>query len=177
MKTWIKYLLLVLALCVVVGCIAACDTADNGGDGSTDAATTDAETEAATTEAAKTEPATTAPDTEAATTEPATTEPESTDSPLGFETPVADGSRLSAYMQPILKGNNGTVKDETVFFIDKTDPYNTKTLLYPIKKVISVTSTPYYDADGELTVYEEGKDYEVVNGKLVITPNSAIKTL
>lgn len=166
-----------IAACLLLVCLAACDTADQGSEETTDAATTGAVTTAPNTEAATTEPAAEPEATEPATTVPETTEPEETDPPVLFDTPIADISKLSAYMQPILAGNNGTVKDETVYFIDKTEEYNTKTLLYPIKEVISVTSSPYYTADTELTVYEEGKDYEVVDGKLRITPDSAIPTL
>ena len=169
-----------IAACLLIVCLAACDAANNVGDETTGAdttaaATTEAVTTVPDTEAPATEPVTTESNTEPVTTEPETTEPESTGPEITF--PIADGSKLSAYMQPIFSGNNGTVKDETVYFIDKTEEYNTKTLLYPIKEVISVTSSPYYSSATELTVYEEGKDYEVVDGKLRITPDSAIPTL
>ena len=68
-------------------------------------------------------------------------------------------SNLEDLMLPLLGGNNGTVLNETVMFIDYGDE---KTLLYPIDTIISVTSY-----DGSKT-YSEGKDYTVVDGKLKI---------
>ena len=50
-------------------------------------------------------------------------------------------------------------------FLDKGD---SKTLLYPIDKIISVTS---YNGK---RVYEEGRDYIVENGKLVVPSTSII---
>lgn len=70
---------------------------------------------------------------------------------------------LTWEIQNIFGGD--TVKNETVMFIDKGD---TKSLLYKIDTVISVTSY-----DGKKT-YTEGEDYEVVNGKLRVTENSSI---
>ncbi len=72
-------------------------------------------------------------------------------------------SALNAYMQPIFGGTVTT--NETVMFLDKGD---TKNLLYPIDQILSVTS---YDGK---TVYQEGKDYVVVDGKLQVTADSAI---
>lgn len=72
-------------------------------------------------------------------------------------------NELSDVMKPIFDGN--TVKNETVFFIDYGDE---KTLLYPIDSVISVTS---YDGS---TVYREGVDYSIVNGKIKILNGSSI---
>ncbi len=72
-------------------------------------------------------------------------------------------SRLDPLMRSVFEGN--TVLNETVMFLDKTDE---KTLLYPIDEVISVTS---YD---RTVTYEAGKDYDVVNGNLVLPEGSSI---
>ena len=72
-------------------------------------------------------------------------------------------SDLSDLMQPFFSSK--TIKDESVMFLDKGD---VKTLLYPIDKIISVTSSD------EKTVYKEGVDYEVVNGRLKVLENSSI---
>lgn len=74
-----------------------------------------------------------------------------------------DFSVLEPLMQPIFEGD--TVRNETVMFLDRTDE---KTLLFPIDEVLCVTS---YDG---ATVYEAGKDYVVSEGKLRLTPESAI---
>ena len=79
---------------------------------------------------------------------------------LGLEINMSD---LSAAMQPIFSGN--TSVNETVMFLDKGD---TKSLLYPIKSVTSVTSY-----DGKKT-YVEGTDYAVVDGKLQVLAGSSI---
>ena len=72
-------------------------------------------------------------------------------------------SDLNDLMQPIFSGN--TVKNETVMFLEKGD---VKTLLYPIDTIISVTS---YDGT---VVYEEGKDYAIVDGNIKVLENSSI---
>ncbi len=79
---------------------------------------------------------------------------------LGLQVRLAD---LSEDMQPMFRNNR--MINETVMFLDKGE---TKALLYPIEKIESVTSY------GGTTVYEEGKDFEVVDGKLRITENSSI---
>jgi len=84
-------------------------------------------------------------------------------------------SMLSEDMQPVLAGNNGYVWEESVMFIDKTDGYNTKQLLYPIDRVISVEHVD--TQSGVVTTYKEGIDYTVVDGKLVITENSSIPVI
>jgi hypothetical protein len=68
-------------------------------------------------------------------------------------------------MQPVLTYNDGTVRNETVMFLDYGD---VKELLYPIESITSVTS---YDGS---KVYVEGKDYSVVDGKLKILTGSSI---
>ncbi|MBE6557996.1 MAG: hypothetical protein E7661_03170 [Ruminococcaceae bacterium] len=97
-----------------------------------------------------------------APTEPETepeTEPSIKDE-LGLEVNMSD---LNTLMQPIFSGTSSV--NETVMFLDYGDE---KTLLYPIESVVSVTSF-----DGSKT-YEEGKDYEIVDGKLKILEGSAI---
>ena len=72
-------------------------------------------------------------------------------------------SNLDELMLPIFSGN--TVRNETVMFLDKGE---TKDLLYPISEIVSVTS---YNGQ---TVYVEGEDYEIVNGKIKVLENSSI---
>ena len=75
-----------------------------------------------------------------------------------------DLSLLSEDMKYLFSGN--TVRNETVFFIDKGEE---KGLLYPATKVISVTSY-----DGKV-VYTEGVDYILTDdGKLKVCENSSI---
>ncbi len=111
------------------------------------------------------EAATEAP-TEEVTTEEVTTEEETTMSvkdQLGLDIKDED---LKEAMQNIFAGTQ-SVK-ETVMFLDKGD---VKSLLFPIESIISVTS---YDGK---TVYEEGKDYVIEDGKLKVTENSSIKVI
>ena len=81
---------------------------------------------------------------------------------LGLSVKASD---LNDNMQYIFDAASTTVKDETVMFIDKTD---VKSLLFPIEKVISVTS---YDGT---KVYTEGTDFVVEDGKLKLTANTSI---
>ena len=75
-----------------------------------------------------------------------------------------DISALSDDMKYLFSGN--TVKDDTVFFIDKGEE---KSLLYPATKIISVKSY-----DGNVT-YTEGEDYILTpDGNIKITENSSI---
>ena len=92
------------------------------------------------------------------TTSDTTTTPPVVSNPIGVNM-----SDLDDLMKPIFYGN--TIKNETVMFLDKGD---TKTLLYPIDEIISVTS---YDGR---KVYKEGVDYSIVNGKLKVLENSSI---
>ena len=89
----------------------------------------------------------------------APTEPSIKDE-LGLEVNMSD---LNTLMQPIFKGTLSV--NETVMFLDYGDE---KTLLYPIESIVSVTSF-----DGT-KVYEAGKDYELVDGKLKLLEGSAI---
>ena len=105
--------------------------------------------------------------TEEETTEEATTEEVTTEAPikdqLGLN--IKDEDMIEA-MQNIFSGT--TSVKETVMFLDKGD---VKSLLYPIKSIVSVTS---YDGK---TTYEEGKDYVVEDGKLKVTENSSIRCI
>ena len=136
---------------------------------------TSADTTAEATPAPTEEP--TEPPTEEATTEEATTEEETTEEAtteeVTTEAPIKDQLGLNIKdedmieaMQNIFSGT--TSVKETVMFLDKGD---VKSLLYPIKSIVSVTS---YDGK---TTYEEGKDYVVEDGKLKVTENSAIKCI
>ena len=118
-----------------------------------------------------TEPPTEEP-TEEATTEEATTE-EATTEEVTTEAPIKDQLGLNIKDEDMIEamqnifGGTTSVK-ETVMFLDKGD---VKSLLYPIKSIVSVTS---YDGK---TTYEEGKDYVVEDGKLKVTADSAIKCI
>ena len=115
---------------------------------------------------APTEPETEAP-TEEVTTEEVTTEEVTTEAPIKDQIGlnVKDEDMVEA-MQNIFGGT--TSVKETVMFLDKGE---VKSLLYPIKSIVSVTS---YDGK---KVYEEGKDYVVEDGKLKITADSSIKVI
>ena len=123
---------------------------------------TEPETEAPTEPETETE----AP-TEEVTTEEVTTEEVTTEAPLKDQLGlnIKDEDMIEA-MQNIFSGT--TSVKETVMFLDKGD---VKSLLYPIKSIVSVTS---YDGK---KVYEEGKDYVVEDGKLKITADSSIKVI
>ena len=132
-----------LALGLTVG-MASCDST------SPEFLTTEAATEAATD--APTEPVTDTP----ATTEEITTEEETTLSiqdQLGLDVKDED---LKDIMQNIFGGTLS--KNETVMFLEKGD---VKSLLFPIKEIVSVTS---YDGS---KVYEEGVDYVVEDGDVI----------
>ncbi len=93
-----------------------------------------------------------------ATTTIQPTTPESSDYDLCIQM-----SDLNPMMQPIFLGSS--VQKETVMFLEKGEA---KQLLYPISQVQYVTS---YDGK---TVYENGKDYVVDNGVLILTQDSRI---
>ena len=152
-------ILSVLLICAVLFGMISCTT-DNGTETTSaqsrstepqNEATNDASSE--TTNSASNE--TTEPDAETTTGQ---SDPPAPTSPFGID--MAD---LNDLMQPIFAGN--TVKNETVMFLEKGD---VKTLLYPIDTIVSVTS---YDGT---VVYEEGKDYELVDGKIKVLENSSI---
>lgn len=104
-------------------------------------------------------------------TEEVTTEEVTTEAPT--EAPIKDQIGLNVkdedmkdIMQNIFGGTQSL--NETVMFLDKGD---VKSLLFPIKSIVSVTS---YDGK---TTYQEGKDYVVVDGKLQVTENSSIRCI
>ncbi len=103
----------------------------------------------------------TAPETEAPTEE-ATTEAPLKDQ-MGLHIKDED---LKEVMQNVFGGTQSF--KETVMFLDKGD---VKSLLFPIKDIISVTS---YDGK---TVYEEGRDYVIEDGKLKVTEDSSIRCI
>lgn len=74
-----------------------------------------------------------------------------------------DDYYLDTYIKPYWTGRFSY--NETVMFLGEDD---VAPLLYDIEEVVAVTS---YDL---ATVYEEGKDYEVKDGKLLRTANSRI---
>ena len=155
---------ILLAGVTAVG-LMACDTTPDEPDTTDTTVEATAEPTEPETEA-PTEPETEAP-TEEATTEEVTTEEVTTEVPikdqLGFDVKDED---LKDVMQNIFSGTQSL--KETVMFLDKGE---VKSLLFPIKSIVSVTS---YDGK---TTYEEGKDYVIEDGKLKITENSSIKVI
>ena len=143
-----KKLLSILLICVLLFSMISC-TSENGNETTGDLAQ-NSEPQDETAESGATDETTAADMT--------TTQPPVNESPLSISM-----SDLDEMMQPIFLGN--TVKNETIMFIEKGD---VRTLLYPIDEIISVTS---YDGK---KVYKEGKDYELVDGKIKILENSSI---
>lgn len=155
---------ILLAGVTAVG-LMACDTTPDEPDTTDTTVEATAEPTEPETEA-PTEPETEAP-TEEATTEEVTTEEVTTEAPikdqLGLDVKDED---LKDVMQNIFGGTQSL--KETVMFLDKGE---VKSLLFPIKSIVSVTS---YDGK---TTYEEGKDYVIEDGKLKVTENSSIKVI
>ena len=151
-----RLLSMLLAMLMLGVCFVGCDQ------GQTEDPT-DAETEVPTTDPAQTTqaPTTQAPTTDAPTTEEATTEPEPPEELLAYDT-----FNLDAYMKPIWKGKY--VYNETVMFVGMEDQ---AALLYTPDEILSVTS---YDLK---TTYEKGKDYDVVDGKLVLLEGTSIPVI
>ena len=156
---------ILLAGVTAVGLVACDDTADQPDTTPDTTASVTVEPTEPETEA-PTEPETEAP-TEEVTTEEVTTEEVTTEAPLKDQLGlnIKDEDMIEA-MQNIFGGT--TSVKETVMFLDKGE---VKSLLYPIKSIVSVTS---YDGK---KVYEEGKDYVVEDGKLKITADSSIKVI
>ncbi len=155
MKKRTMTLLSILLLATGIVGLTSCELFSSGN--------TDTPADGTTTEAEITTPEGTETDTTAAQDETTAAETETETSvkdALGLDVKLAD---LQELMQPIFAGN--TTKNETVMFIDKGE---TKSLLYPIDSIQSVTS---YDGT---KVYEEGKDYAIVDGKLQVLENSSI---
>ena len=148
-----RLLSMLLAMLMLGVCFVGCDQ------GQTEEPTdTEAETEAPTTDPAQT---TEEPTTDVPTTEEVTTEPEPPEELLAYDT-----FNLDAYMKPIWKGKY--VYNETVMFVGMEDQ---AALLYTPDEILSVTS---YDLN---TTYEKGKDYDVVDGKLVLLEGTSIPVI
>ena len=79
---------------------------------------------------------------------------------------IYDRYDLGAYMQPVWDGR--VVHNETVMFIGQGDRVS---LLYPADEILSVRS---YDLKTE---YEQGKDYEYIDGKLVLLADTRIPVI
>ena len=167
-RTW-AVLAALLLVGVTVVALAACDSTPATTD--TTVADTTAEPTAEPTEEITTEEPTEEITTEEVTTEEETTTEAPTEAPT--EPPVAEQIGLDIKDEDMIEamqnifGGTTSVK-ETVMFIDKGD---VKSLLYPIKEIVSVTS---YDGK---TTYEEGKDYVIEDGKLKVTADSSIKVI
>lgn len=129
---------------------------DNGGDSSEPGSSE--QTEAPTAEQTT---GGTAEETTEKNTEEETTVSTVNDGPI--EVGKYDQFDLDTYMRPLWEGR--VVHNETVMFIDKGDQ---KTLLYTPDEILSVRS---YDLKTE---YVKGKDYDLVDGKLVLLEGSAI---
>lgn len=78
-----------------------------------------------------------------------------------------DSYQLGKYMKPVWESQ--IIYNETVmFFEDKDGTIKDKTLLYPIAKILEVRDNTLN------TLYEEGKDYTVVDGKLHYVEGSSM---
>ena len=110
------------------------------------------------------------PTTDEVTTEEVTTEEETTrgtvnDAPIG-DILKYDAYDLNTYMSPVWDGR--VVYNETVMFVGMDD---TAALLYTPDEILSVRS---YDLKTE---YVKGKDYDVVDGKLVLLEGTSIPVI
>ena len=153
---------LLMAMLLLGVCFAACDQ------GGKEEVTTPDEQPSGdpTTE----EPTTEAPTTEEPTTEEVTTEEETTrgtvnNAPIG-DILTYDTFDLNSYMTPVWDGR--VVYNETVMFVGMDDQ---AALLYTPDEILSVRS---YDLK---TVYEQGKDFDVVDGKLVLLEGTRIPVI
>ena len=159
-----KILSMLLAMLMLGVCFVGCD--QNGEEDTTTAE----ETAEQPTEAPTEEPTTEEGTTEEATTEEVTTEEETTrgtvnNAPIG-DILKYDTYELNTYMTPVWDGR--VVYNETVMFVGMDDQ---AALLYTPDEILSVTS---YDLK---TVYEKGKDYDVVDGKLVLLEGTRIPVI
>ena len=132
-----------------------------------DVTTEENTTEENTTEENTTEENTTEENTtEESTTEENTTEESTTEEKYIIEGLDVDSSKMHGNMQNIFGGD--TVFFESVMFINKGE---TKTLLFPIDEIIEVQS---YNGRKK---YVEGRDYQIVDGKLYIPETSTINVI
>ena len=143
----IRFLSMILAMLMLGVCFVGCDGGNE--ETTTPEDTTDPE-------------GTTAPEqtTPEETTEEQT-EPEKPEELLAYDTYYLD-----TYMKPIWKGKY--MYNETVMFVGMDDKAS---LLYTPDEILSVTS---YDLK---TVYEQGKDYDVVDGQLVLLEGTRIPVI
>ncbi len=151
-----RILSLLMAMLMLGVCFVACD---QGGSG--DETTPEQPTEAPTTEESTTEESTT----EEVTTEEETTRGTVNNAPIG-DILTYDTFDLNTYMTPVWDGR--VVYNETVMFVGMDDQAS---LLYTPDEILSVRS---YDLK---TVYEQGKDYDVVDGKLVLLEGTRIPVI
>ncbi len=100
------------------------------------------------------------------TTDIDTTEAETEAPPKEEELLAYDTFYLDTYMKPVWEGKY--MYNETVMFVGMDDQAS---LLYTPDEVLSVTS---YDLK---TTYEKGKDYDVVDGKLVLLEGTSIPVI
>ncbi len=156
-----RILSLIMAMLLLGVCFVACDQG-GGEDTTTSEDPTNAPTENPTEEPS--EPAT-EETTEEATTEEETTRGTVNDAPIG-DILKYDTFDLNTYMTPIWDGR--VVYNETVMFVGMDDQAS---LLYTPDEILSVRS---YDLK---TVYEQGKDYDVVDGKLVLLEGTSIPVM
>ncbi|MBQ7379241.1 MAG: SGNH/GDSL hydrolase family protein [Clostridia bacterium] len=156
-----KILSFLMAMLLLGVCFVACDQG-GGEDITTPEDPTETPTEEPTQE-------TTEPSTEQ-TSDEATTEEETTrgtvnDAPIG-DILKYDTFDLNTYMAPVWDGR--VVYNETVMFVGMDDKAS---LLYTPDEILSVRS---YDLK---TVYEQGKDYDVVDGQLVLLEGTRIPVI
>ena len=162
-----KFLAVLLASLMLVSAFASCNQSTGESEitseetsmeeTTVDEITTSAETESESQSVAETESETESEATTEETTEEVTT--------TFIDTLNISSSSLSDAMQNMFSDEK-SIWNETLFFIDKGD---TKRLIYPATKIISVTS---YDGK---TTYTEGVDYVLTEeGHLKVTENSSI---
>ena len=162
-----KFLAVLLASLMLVSAFASCNQSTGKSEitseetsmeeTTVDEITTSAETESESQSVAETKSETESESTTEETTEEVTT--------TFIDTLNISSSSLSDAMQNMFSDEK-SIWNETLFFIDKGD---TKRLIYPATKIISVTS---YD---KKTTYTEGVDYVLTEeGHLKVTENSSI---
>ncbi len=196
-KHILKLICLILTLCMVMPMLASCELEDilselesqsesdttlaeedtTDGDGvTTDDVTTDGENDETTAgEDVTTDDVTTDGNDDVTTDgkDDVTTEEETTtkENVTTVYDPVIEGldidsANLHGNMQNIFAGD--TVKCETVMFINKGE---TKQLLFPIDEIIAVQDYV------RRKTYQEGRDYQVIDGKLYIPTTSTMSII
>ena len=172
-----KLIFLILACLLFSTLFVACNNTENNADETTDAKESTMNETTEVTETTTSSHTTVADETTVIeettaieTTTDETTLPETDATTEEITTTIADKLEISEdSLSDVMKNmfsDNTLMKNETLFFIDKGD---TKRLIYPATKILSVTSY-----DGKVT-YTEGVDYVLTeDGKLQVTENSAI---